>query len=334
MLITKAPLRVSLFGGGTDYPDYIHLGNEGSVVGGTIDKSIYVQSLPLSAGAEQKIRFNYRTTESVTDIDDIQHPVLREVLKYVGFQKTLNLSTMSDLPGGTGLGSSSAFTVGLLNHIYTLMDRQITKSEVAKQAVFIERELLQEKVGLQDQHHAAFGGFNRLIFKQNMTVIEPINISMTRLSELNNSCLLIYTGSVRSAAAVLKSQNERTSKGDNDEYLKKMYDLTTSAKDVFESECISDSACIKEIGSMLDASWKLKRSLSEAVSTAIVDQIISTCMAAGAYGCKLLGAGGAGFVLTLANESTIRTIEKEFGFGKCVRFKFVNDCTRTSILNM
>ena len=333
MLITRTPLRISLFGGGTDYPSYINFEKNGSVLGGTINKNVYIQSLPLAAGADQKIRFNYRTTESVVDIDDIQHPVLRAVLKFLEFQQTLNMSTMSDLPGGTGLGSSSAFTVGLLQHIHTLMGNQITNSELASQAVFVEREILKEQIGLQDQHHAAFGGFNRLIFKMNATVIEPVNMSITRLSELNNSCLMIYTGGVRSAAAVLKSQNERTSKGDNNEYLKKMYEMTTEARNVFESENISDAVCIQEIGNMLNSSWNLKRSLSEVVSNEIVDEIISDCMAAGAYGCKLLGAGGSGFVLVLGNANTLNRVETAFGQGNCVRFKFVNYGTTTSKLN-
>ncbi|QQM31257.1 galactokinase [Martelella lutilitoris] len=311
MWISKTPLRASFLGGGTDYPAYFRK-YPGAVLGGTIDKFIYIQALPLAGIAEQRFRVTYRTTESVDDVEEIKHPVIRESLKHYEWDRPLNIATMSDLPGSTGLGSSSAFTVGFINLLHQMRGVELTRYELARQAIYMEQTILNEQVGIQDQVHAAFGGLARYEFAGETISIEPLRVTTSRLSLLNSSMLLVYTGGQRSASAVLASQETRTKSGANETYLREMYEMTRIGGGILEASG-EDVAALKRFGELLDHGWNLKRQLGNTVSNSAIDDIYLTGKEMGAWGGKLLGAGGGGFVLFLADNDVQQAIIERFG---------------------
>ena len=311
MWISRTPLRASFFGGGTDYPSYFH-SNPGAVLGGTIDKYIFIQALPLAGFSEQKFRVTYRTTESVNTIGEIRHPVIRETLKHFGWDNPLNIATMSDLPGGTGLGSSSAFTVGFLNLMHRMHGIELTRYELARQAIYMEQEILHENVGVQDQIHAAFGGLARYEFCGDNISIEPLRLTTSRLHLLNESMLLVYTGAQRSASIVLESQEQRTKAGANEDYLKEMYQMTRTGASILEAAG-DDAAAIVRFAELLDHGWRLKQQLGSGVSNSSIDELYLAGKELGASGGKLLGAGGGGFVLFIAPKLLHPLFADRFG---------------------
>ena len=214
LAMSKTPLRISFFGGGTDYPEYFKTEpGGGCVIGMAIDKYIYTSVLGLQSFIDYKFRAAYSRLEMVTDVEQIQHPVIREVLKHYRVEKPLDFSILSDLPSRTGLGSSSAFTVGLVNLITHLRRERLTKLDLAETAIFFEREVLKERVGVQDQYHAAFGGINRFDFGANRTYITPVRMTGRAQERLEKSTVLIYTGSARYASQVLDEQMKNLNDG-------------------------------------------------------------------------------------------------------------------------
>jgi len=210
MLITsRTPLRVSFFGGGTDYPEYFSR-FPGAVVGMAINKYIYISALRLATFIDYKYRLSYSRLENTTRIDDIQHPVIREVLKHYKVDEALDMSVIADLPASSGLGSSSAFTVGLINLVKALKAEQMTRLDLGLAAIHAERELLNDSVGVQDQLHAAFGGLNRFDFVDGRIRISPVQMHSDSQNMLLSSLVLIYTGIQRSASATVKEQIEAT----------------------------------------------------------------------------------------------------------------------------
>ncbi|MBB3773713.1 D-glycero-alpha-D-manno-heptose-7-phosphate kinase [Angulomicrobium tetraedrale] len=322
MWISKTPLRASFLGGGTDYPSHFR-SNPGAVLGGTIDKYVYIQALPLSAVAEQAFRVTYRTTESVRRIEDIQHPVVREALKLYGWSAPLNIATMSDLPGSTGLGSSSAFTVGFINLINRMRGIELTRYELARQAIHMEQDILQENVGVQDQIHAAFGGLARYEFTGDSFSIEPLRLTTSRLTLLNSSLLLVYTGGQRSASAVLQNQEQRTKSGANEGYLREMYDMTRVGASLLEAQG-DDLNTVVRFAELLDHGWKLKRQLGSSVSNSAIDDLYVQGKELGAWGGKLLGAGGGGFVLFLVDPNLRPLFSDRFGDGNVIPVSLTN----------
>lgn len=310
MWISKTPLRVSFFGGGTDYPSYFR-GNTGSVLGCTIDKYVFIQVLPLASFAEQRFRVTYRTTESVDRVEDIRHPVVREGLKFLEWKDPLNIATMSDLPGSSGLGSSSAFTVGFLNLLHCMRGEQLTKFELARQAIHVEHDILQERVGVQDQIHASFGGLSRYEFCGDSFSIEPLRVSSKRIDLMNRSMLLVYTGNTRSASSIVAEQEDRTSSGANADYLREMFEMTRVGSKILEDEG-DDRSAIKRFCDLLDHGWNLKRQLSTSISSSTIDDIYSRGKQFGALGGKLLGAGGGGFILFFVEPERITDFSEEF----------------------
>lgn len=250
MWISRTPLRVSFLGGGTDYPSYFRK-SPGAVLGGTINKFIYIQALPLMPFSEQRYRVTYRTTESVDRLEDIQHPVIRESLRYYGWDSPLNIATMSDVPGGTGLGSSSAFTVGFINLLHKMRGIELTRYELARHAINMEQVILKETVGIQDQIHAAFGGLARYEFDADSFLIQPLRLTTRRLDALNASMLLVYTGAQRNASTVVETQERRTQSGSNEAYLKEMYEATSHGARILE-EPGNDAAALVRFGEALD----------------------------------------------------------------------------------
>lgn len=324
-IIVKTPLRVSLFGGGTDYREYFER-NDGVVLGGTINKFIYLVRLPMATVAETRYRLTYSKVETVDHVNEIQHPVIREVLRDEEYDTPFNLAVISDIPGGSGLGSSSAFTVGFLNLIRHLKGQQPTKYDLAKSAVRVESELLQERVGVQDQFHAAFGGFSLYEFGKQNTAISPVPMTTEFRQRLSDSLVLVHTGRYRSASAVLEEQVQKTEGGSIDSDLEDIKALCYEARQVFQSDDSEKS--LRQIGKMLSESWKIKRSLSSSISNDHLDEIYQTGIKLGAYGGKLAGAGGGGFFIFFAPPETVEKMRETFGPERVIKAEFQEDGSR------
>ena len=293
---TRTPLRVSLFGGGTDYPEYFSR-HPGAVVGFAIDRYIHISALSLTAFQDYNYRVAYSKLELVDKIEQIEHPVVRAVLADYEITDRLDISIMSDLPAsGSGLGSSSTFTVGMVSLVLSMLARKVTKSDIARKATYVERELLGENVGVQDQLHAAFGGINRFDFEGNKTRITPVQLSGSVLGELSRHMVLVHTGIARRATSTVAAQLEATKAKTIDHELGHLYSLVAECVEILERP---GGRFLDELGAILSESWKVKRSLSGGVSNGDIDQLFEAIVGAGAYGAKLCGAGGGGFFFAL-----------------------------------
>ena len=303
MIISKTPFRISLFGGGTDYPEWYHE-NGGSVLATTIDKYCYISCRHLPPFFEHKHRIVYSKIESVKTTEEIQHPVVRAVLSNLSINAGLEIHHDADLPARSGLGTSSSFTVGLINVLYALKGLHVSKHDLAKQAIYIEQEFLKENVGSQDQILAAFGGFNRIDFNADDSFnITPVVINKDLICKLQDHMLLFFTGLSRYASDIAKDKIANIK--NNFRELTQMNEMVNEGLSILHRP----SDAIKDLGTLLHESWKLKRSLSTKVSTPQIDQIYETGINAGAIGGKILGAGGGGFILFFAapeNHNKIR----------------------------
>lgn len=330
--MSKTPLRVSFFGGGTDYPEYF-ADNPSAVMGGTINKYIYTTGLPLAPFAEQKFRISYKVVEDCNTVDDISHPVIREVLREMDYDTPTGLYTVSDIPGSTGLGSSSAFTVGFYNLVNAMQGNpNIGDVELANRAIHLEREILGENVGVQDQVHAAVGGLAHYEFgvtewgyKIDRT---PIWMSPDRWRHLNQSMVLVYTKIQRHASKIVSAQIKQTVKGDNGVYLNTMYEMATEGKDILEDSG-DHTRAFRALGDLLNQGWLLKQKLGKGVTNADVNDIYNTGIDMGAWGGKLLGAGGGGFVMFLLDPELIPAFQKEFGTNNVIPVSFVESRSTT-----
>lgn len=329
MFVSKTPLRVSFFGGGTDYPSYFKT-KPSSVLGGTINKYVYTTALPLAPFAEQKFRLSYRVVEDTDTLDEISHPVIREYLKLCNFDQPYSFTTVSDLPGSTGLGSSSSFSVGFINLISAIVqDGFMCPQSLALEAINLEQNVLSENVGVQDQTHAAYGGLARYDFSWNEmnqeTNIErdAAEIPYSREVLLNKSMVLVYTAIQRHASKVLGDQVNRTTSGDNDNYLSRMYEMVQEGQQLLATPG-DDTEILKQFGRLLNEGWELKKGLSNQISNHVIEDIYQTGRDLGAYGGKLLGAGGGGFVLFLVDPGRISSLEQEFGKNNVIPIEFVN----------
>ncbi len=303
MIISKTPFRISFFGGGTDYPEWYHE-NGGSVLATTIDKYCYISCRHLPPFFEHKHRIVYSKIESVKTTEEIQHPVVRAVLSNLSITDGLEIHHDADLPARSGLGSSSSFTVGLINVLNALKGLQISKQDLAKQATYIEQEVLKETVGNQDQILAAFGGFNRIDFHPDDSFnISPVIINKDLVGQLQSHMLLFFTGLSRFSSDIARDKVSN--------FTNRFQELTQIKEMVDEGMSIlqNPSTPIMDLGKLMHESWKLKRSLSVKVSTPKIDEIYEAGIKAGATGGKVLGAGGGGFILFFAkpeNHSKIR----------------------------
>lgn len=303
--MTRTPLRVSLFGGGTDYPEYFAR-RPGAVVGFAIQKYIYITALKLRAFLAYNYRLSYSKLEFTDTVDEIEHPVVRETLRHYAITDRLDMNVMSDLPAsGGGLGSSSAFTVGFVNLITSMMGRPMTKMDIARKAIEVERDMLKEHVGVQDQMHTAMGGVNRFDFEGGRYRISPVQIRGETLAQINRSMVLIHTGIARRATNVAAEQIKATADKKIDRDLNSLYEMVGEAVDLLESA--SDDV-VPELGRRLVEAWKVKRQLSGAITNEDIDRIYDTAVQAGAYGGKLCGAGGGGFIMMLCPPDRIATI--------------------------
>lgn len=297
MLITsRTPLRVSFFGGGTDYPEYFSR-HPGAVVGMAIDRYVYISVLRLSNIIDYKYRLSYSKLQRVQETNDLEHPVVRSVLDYYGVEDALDISIQTDLPASSGLGSSSACTVGLVNLITAFKRKSMTRLDLGRAAIHVERELLKENVGIQDQLHAAFGGMNRFDFVDGRIRITPVQMSAICQEYLLSSLLLIYTGKTRFASQVLTEQIAATKEKAIDRELSSLLALTTQAVDVLEGD--NPETMLREFGAMMHEGWQIKKQLSQQVSSPQIDEIYESALSAGALGGKLCGAGSGGFLLVI-----------------------------------
>jgi D-glycero-alpha-D-manno-heptose-7-phosphate kinase len=295
MLVTsRTPLRVSFFGGGTDYPEYFSR-YPGAVVGMAINKYIYISALKLTSFIDYRYRLSYSRIEKASCADDIDHPVVRSVLKHYKVEDALDINVIADLPASSGLGSSSAFTVGFINLIAALRRQSMTRLDLGRAAIHVERELLQERVGVQDQLHAAFGGMNRFDFVNDRIRITPVQMTAECQDYLMSSLVLVYTGVTRFASQVLDEQIQATKESRIDRELSHLLALTMQAVEVLEGN--DAETMLKSFGAMMHDGWQIKRQLSSSVSSPEIDALYGTALAAGALGGKLCGAGSGGFLL-------------------------------------
>ncbi|NGX28906.1 MAG: D-glycero-alpha-D-manno-heptose 7-phosphate kinase [Candidatus Anoxychlamydiales bacterium] len=321
MIISRTPVRISLFGGGTDYPAFYER-HSGIVLGTTINKYTYVSVNTLSEFFEHNIRIGYSKTELVKNPDEIQHPSIRECLKYKNIAGNLDIHIFADLPAKTGLGSSSSFTVGFLNALNALQGKKVSKQKLAEEAIFIEQELIKENVGSQDQFHASFGGLNIMEFSPNKINVRPVIISTAKLKLLEDSLMIFYTGLTRFASDIVKEQIDKTKTRSNDQYLLEMKEMVCTAEQIISNS--QDQVMIKDLGSLLDESWQLKKKLSSKISNSKIDESYKIAKDAGAYGGKLCGAGSGGFLALLAPENKKTEIREKLKKLLEVDFKFEN----------
>lgn len=297
MIICRTPFRVSLFGGGTDYPPWFEK-HGGAVLGFAIDKYCYISIRRLPPFFEHKHRIVYSVVENVKSVDEIKHPAVKGVLGEFDPADGLEIHHDGDLPARSGLGSSSSFTVGLLNSLKALNGEIISKRGLAREAIRIEHHVIHEKVGCQDQIWAAYGGLNRINFLPTGDFdVQPAVVAGERRRELQDHLLLVFTGLSRLAPVMAEKQMDNLDKSEAQ--------LHTMQAMVGEAEALlqDTSRPISDIGALLHQSWQLKRELADGVSTPLVDEIYEAAMAAGASGGKLLGAGGGGFMLFIVEPS-------------------------------
>jgi D-glycero-alpha-D-manno-heptose-7-phosphate kinase len=291
MIISRTPFRVSLFGGGTDYPAWFRE-HGGAVLGTAIDKYCYISVRVLPPFFEHRHRIVYSKVELVHGIDEIQHPAVRGVLSEFKVRDGLEIHHDADLPARSGLGSSSSFTVGLLHALHAMRGRMVTKGELSREAIRIEQEVLEESVGCQDQIFAAYGGFNRIDFNADGTFLtSPLVLRPERRAEFAQSMMLFFTGFSRFATDFAKDQLSNIKS--------RVVQLTAMRAMVDEAQEIlrDEHRPIREIGVLLHEAWRLKRQLADTVSNPQIDEIYEAGRSAGAIGGKLLGAGGGGFIV-------------------------------------
>ncbi len=304
MIITKTPFRISFFGGGSDYPIWYYK-QRGSVLSTTINKYCYIFCRYLPSFFDHKSRIVYSRTELVNNHEEIEHPSVRACLKFLNIEKGVEIHHNADLPARSGIGSSSAFTVGLLNALYALKQEKISKETLASNAIHIEQELIKESVGSQDQIAAAYGGLNFIEFSGLKKIsVTPLVLEQARVKELHSHLILIFTSLSRNASGIAADQIKNIPYREAE--LKLIQQMVDEGIHILKS-----SRGIDEFGKLLHEAWILKRTLSSRITTPIIDEIYAVARSEGAIGGKLLGAGAGGFFLLFAKpEYHVRIIEK------------------------
>ncbi len=318
MIITRTPLRISFFGGGTDLPDY-YLKYGGEVLSTTIDKYLFLTCRRMPPFWDYKNRFVYGSrTEVCSRVDEIDHPSIRETLRYMDMGYGIDLHYNTDIPARSGIGSSSSFTVGLLNALYGLKGQMASKEHLAKEAIHIEQQCIREAVGSQDQIAAAYGGLNHILFRTDGEIeVHPLTIKQERIELLNSHLCLVFTGFQRFAKDIEKEKIARIRM--NIDRLAKIKGYVSQAVSILNS---SEDIC--EFGGLLNDMWNEKKMLSEAVSDERVDVLYRLGMENGALGGKLLGAGGGGFMLFLVPPEKKAELKRVLKGYVHVPFQFEN----------
>lgn len=313
MIISRTPFRISFFGGGTDYPSWYRK-HGGAVLATTIDKYCYLTCRYLPPFFEHKYRLVYSRIENALEAGQIQHPVVREVLRYLEIDRGVEIHHDGDLPARSGMGSSSAFTVGLLNALYALKGEMPDKHRLAREAIHVEQHLVKETIGSQDQVLAAYGGFNHVTFLPDGDVsVRPVTVAPARVKELNAHLMLFYTGFARTASVVADSYVHDIES--RKRQLRLVRDLVDESLSI-----LTGGGSLHGFGELLHEAWEAKRSLSSRVSSTEIDHIYSEAKAAGALGGKLTGAGGGGFMLLFAPPEHQANIRRRLQHLLCVPF--------------
>ena len=315
MIISRTPYRISFFGGGTDYPAWYRQYG-GTVLATTIDKYCYLTCRYLPPFFEHRIRIVYSKIESCSSVADIGHPAVREVLRFLKVERGVEIHHDGDLPARSGMGSSSAFTVGLLNALHALQGRMISKHQLAMEGIHLEQEVLRETVGSQDQVSASHGGFNHIVFSKSGEIgVRPVTVATERVHELNSHLLLFFTGIKRTASEVAESYvNDVTSRAHHLQLIGEMVDEVIAI--------LRSGEDISRFGKLLGESWQAKRSLGRKVSNSHVEEIYSAALGAGAIGGKLTGAGGGGFLLLFVPPADQRRVREQLRHLLHVPFRF------------
>ena len=325
MIITKTPYRISFFGGGSDYPHWFKK-FQGKVLSTTINKHIYISCRFLPNFFDHKFRIVWSKIENVKKIDQIQHIVVKKLLKQLHFQKGVEIHYDGDLPARSGMGSSSCFTVGLLNALSEINSKRVSKKNLAKKTIYFEQKIMGEIVGSQDQIAASYGGFNKIFFgKKNFRVQ---NIKRTsNMNKLENNLILIYTGINRTAHKIASSYVSKLTK-DKKNYIKQILDHVDIGENLLKSGDIND------FGRLLNESWVLKKKLSKSITNKKIDELYNHALKFGALGGKLLGAGGGGFLLMYMKQKYRHKFFKNNPKIINIPFKFTNEGSKVIFKNL
>ena len=316
MIISRTPYRVSFFGGGTDYPVW-YREHGGAVLSTTIDKYCYISIRELPPFFDHRYRVVYSIVENVQEISEIKHPAVRAILEWLDVRRGVEIHHDGDLPARSGVGSSSAFTVGLLSAVHALEGQYTSKDALAQEAIHVEQCLLREAVGLQDQVSAAFGGFNHVTIRPDGAFqVNPVVIPHGRVDDLQGHLLLLFTGIARTAAEVAQTMLDNV--GNREAELHALQQMVDRAIEILTSATTD----LKEFGHLLHESWILKRELSPRVSNSTIDGLYERARRAGAVGGKLLGAGGGGFMLLFVPPGDRANVAAALGDMIRVPFKF------------
>lgn len=321
MIISRTPFRISFFGGGTDYPAW-YLRHGGAVLATTINKYCYITCRPLPPFFEHRIRVVYSRIENCQEAGEILHPAVRAALQYMGIKSGVEIHHDGDLPARSGLGSSSAFLVGLLHALYALRGQMPSKHQLLTDSLHVEQQLLKETVGSQDQTMAVFGGFNHVVFSPGGDItVRPMTLSPERKDELNRHLMLFYSGIKRTASDIASTYT-----GDMESRSRQLRIMTQMVDEAIS--ILSGSQDIARFGDLLHEAWMLKRSLSPQVSNKYVDEIYEAARSAGAMGGKLAGAGGGGFIVLFVRPENQPRVRDRLKHLVHVPFRFEYSGTR------
>lgn len=325
MIISKTPYRISFFGGGSDYPEwYKKFGGE--VISTTINKYVYITVRPLPSFFDHNYRIVYSKQEVVSKLSEIKHKPVREIIKYFKIRYGLEIHYDGDLPAKSGVASSSAFVVGLVNAIEKLNNLNITKFNLAKKSIYLETKILKEVVGSQDQVACAYGGFNNIIFNKNGTfVVKRIKIDKKKINELENNLFLVYSKIQRTAEIVAKSFVQNLTNNKIRE-MDKINSLVKDAKNILKNQDLDN------FGNLLHESWKLKKKLSNIVSNNHLDDLYKYAIKSGASGGKLLGAGGGGFFIFYVKKNMQKKFLIKMKKSLIIPFKFETQGSQSMII--
>ncbi|REL34839.1 kinase [Thalassotalea euphylliae] len=304
MIITRTPFRVSFFGGGSDFPAFYDE-HGGAVLSTSIDKFCYITVRELPPFFDHKYRIRYTKREETNSILDINHPSVRACLQHMEVQEGLEVLHTSDIPAMSGIGSSSSFTVGLLNALHAYRDEKVSKSELCQGALHVEQAMLEENVGSQDQTAASYGGFNKITFKKNMQpLVSPVAIQRHRRVALENHLMLFFTRFSRVSDTIAKTQIEKTPALTSE--LSSMRAMVEQAIEIL----VNESNSLDQFGELMHDSWQIKRTLTEKITNPEIDGYYEKARAAGAIGGKLCGAGGGGFFMLFVPPEKQETVKK------------------------
>ncbi len=317
MIITRTPFRISFVGGGSDMETF-YSRHKGAVLSTSVDKYMYISSHKFFY--PDKIRIKYSETETVDSVNNLKHPILRETLQKLNIPGGTEISSIADIPAGSGMGSSSAFTVGLLHNLYAVKREYVSHEQLAKEACEIEIDLLGEPIGKQDQYAAAFGGLNVIIFNPDGSVIvEPLYIKNEIYNALQHNLLMFYIGNQRKASDILSEQKKNASQDDKFNILKEMVSLVFDLRNCLYKENLDD------FGKILHENWILKQKLASRISNIDIENIYSTGLKNGATGGKLLGAGGGGFMLFYCEKTKQKKLIQSLKPYRNFEFAFERD---------